>query len=727
MTKRILIDGVYPEEVRVVNCDNNQVEEYDYDTIAKKQLRSNLNLAKITRVEPSLQATFVDYIDLRHIFIPFYEIHPDYYIPLNEDGTMQDVADDFNLRKMLENKTFNIQPLVPEDETPPETIPEIREHNQIVDQPAPEIFDVIDANSQESSAENANILEFDEFGEEIEPVSEDAESLALKKYKIQDVIRKNQIIVVQVMKEERGNKGASITTYLSLAGRYAVLMPNSMRSGGISRRISNIDDRRRIRDLIENLGLPNGAGVIIRTAGADRSNAEIKRDFNYLVNLWNNIKEAIDNASTVPIFLHAEGDVIKRCIRDNYDSTIGEIIIQGESSYKAARDFMSIFMPDHAEKIKHYKGKVPLFVRFDVEDQIANMHDATVTLKSGGYLVINHTEALVAIDVNSGKATSEKNVEETALKTNMEAAVEIAKQMKVRDLSGLVVVDFIDMLEPKNRASVENALRGALQSDKAKIHLSRISPLGLLEISRQRLKPSFQESNTVVCSHCSGKGRVRAIETMAINIMRAVETELSRGDYDEVNVYASPDNIVYLLNNYRVDIDRISNRFRTKIMFQIDYLMQSDQYSIDKVRRSPYLYYDSPREIDAYANSDGESNYNKNKRQKKWRNNYKDKNQNNQSQEEPAAAKVEHEPISLIEPITSTSNVEMIEDEVKTTKAGGYRKPNRRNNRRKFKRRNNKEGGGMQNSGKEPELVGAEGKKDDSPSLLRGLWKKIID
>ncbi|MBN8828792.1 MAG: Rne/Rng family ribonuclease [Sphingobacteriia bacterium] len=771
MSRKILIDATYPEEVRVVTCSGKNIEGYDYDTITKQQLKGNIYLARVTRVEPSLQAAFVEYMPNKHGFLSFSEIHPDYYLPLN-DGSSDPISDDNNLKKMLESKVLTPPSLLPEDDQPPASVPEIKAHNLVVEQPAPEIFDIIGepASTEERRVEitEEEIIPLSEETDELlTEIPENVEALIVKKPKIQDVIKKGQVILVQVIKEERGNKGASLTTFISLAGRYCVLMPNSVRQGGISRRISNNDDRKRIRELIESLNMPVGIGVIIRTAGADRSNAEIKRDFEYLVKLWNNIRETI-LSSKVPAFIHAEGDVIKRCIRDNYDTYVEEIMVQGEKGFKTARDFMKLLMSDHVNKVKQYKGKTPLLMRFGIEDQITALHEPIVPLSSGGYLVINHTEALVAIDINSGKSTSEKNVEETALKTNLEAAEEIAKQMRLRDLSGLIVVDFIDMVESKNRAAVENTLRNALQYDRAKIHLSRISPLGLLEISRQRLRPSLLESNTIVCNHCNGKGRVRAIESMSVNIMRSIETELSHGDYEEINTYASPDSIVYILNNYRNEISRIESRFHCKINFHIDYMMHSEQFSIDKVRRSPLSYFEATSlpgsDYNEITQEDMDFNFsvefdenkqdrpnNKFRKASKWtkksNNNFKrdNRNQDNkQPENKPGfnSYEVQEGVTETHEIVSSPDNVEMIEEPIKVNREGGYRRQHRNKHHRssrKFKRRNNNDKGNYNNTqqnqnnyvhavGEEhKELVGAESKKGENSSLLRDLWKRILD
>jgi ribonuclease E len=591
---RILIDAVYPDETRVVIYDNNKIQAFDYETASKKQTKGNIYLARITRVEPSLQAAFVEYGENKHGFLPFSEIHPAYYSVAEEVTEENDV-------KELSSRIKAITPpeIIAEEELPVvKTLEEdinqeviVQDYNHSTEDSIP-VYDEyaspesanIDANppiEDEDESENSDFLVDDQY--EFMPRRENE----YKQHKIQEVIKRNQVILVQVIKEERGNKGASLTSYLSLAGRYCVLMPNSSTQGGISKKISDHEDRKRLKSIIEELTLPEGASVIVRTAGANRSKTDIKRDYDYLVRLWNSIREHTLN-SKAPTFIHAEGDLIRRCIRDLYDSSVDEILIQGEKAFQTARDFMKMVIPSHAHKVKLYNGKVPLFCKHQIEEQLGSLYNPTVTLQSGGYIVINPTEALIAIDVNSGRSTSEKNVEETATKTNLEAAREIARQIRLRDLSGLIVVDFIDMSETRNRRTVERALRDAVYNDRAKIQLGYISNFGLLEMSRQRLRPSFLEANTVPCFHCSGKGTVRAAESTAIMMLRTIESEICRGDFEAIHIYATADTVVYILNHKRTDIATIEQRYNIKVLFHTDIEANTDSFSIERVKRTTH-------------------------------------------------------------------------------------------------------------------------------------------
>src|SRR5579883_217210 len=470
MAKRMLIDAAHPEETRVAVLKGNRLEDFDFETATKKQLKGNIYLAKVTRVEPSLQAAFVDYGGNRHGFLAFNEIHPDYYrIP---------VAD---REALLEQERA----------------------------------------LAERSPEGANGGERGE-GEELETIGgDDIEEVPARRvrpprpYKIQEVTKRRQIMLVQVVKEERGNKGAALTTYLSLAGRYCVLMPNTPRGGGISRKITNLKDRRRLKSILEEFEIPEGMSVIVRTAGMERSKAEIKRDLEYLMRLWDEIR-TVTLQSTAPALIYEEASLIKRSIRDLYDRDIDEIQVEGEEGYRAAKEFMRMLTPSHAKRVHLYKDDlIPLFHRYQVESQIDGIHSPVVHLKSGGYIVITPTEALVSIDVNSGRATKERNIEETALRTNLEAAEEISRQVRLRDLAGLIVIDFIDMEESRNNAAVERRLKEAMRSDRARIQIGRISAFGLLELSRQRLRPSLVEATMEMCTHCGGTGWVRSIESTA--------------------------------------------------------------------------------------------------------------------------------------------------------------------------------------------------------------------
>ncbi|WP_298912025.1 Rne/Rng family ribonuclease [uncultured Algimonas sp.] len=517
MTKRMLIDAAHPEETRVVIVDGTRVEELDFESRNKRQLRGNVYLAKVTRVEPSLQAAFIEYGGNRHGFLAFSEIHPDYYqIPYEDKlALQQEVEAELAAEEDDENET------VEEDEN-------------------------LDPDEDDTSDENdAEVAD-----EQVKVASRRRRSKSKRRYKIQEVIKRGQILLVQAVKEERGNKGAAMTTYLSLAGRYCVLMPNTPRGGGISRKIANGSDRKRLKTIMSDLEVPQGMGVIVRTAGAKRTKAEITRDYSYLSRLWDEIRDTTLK-SVAPALIHEEGNLVKRSIRDLYNKDIEEVLVQGEEAYKTAKAFIKMLMPSHAKFVKKYDDSIPLFLRYDVERQIENGLDATVKLKSGGYLVIHPTEALVSVDVNSGKSTKERNVERTALKTNLEAAEELARQMRLRDLAGLIVVDFIDMDERKNNSAVERKMKDSLSRDRARIQTSRISQFGLMEISRQRRRRSLLEGSTAVCKHCDGVGRKRTVESSALAAIRAVEEFAIRGRAKKIRLKCPPDVALYLLNEKR--------------------------------------------------------------------------------------------------------------------------------------------------------------------------------
>jgi len=530
MPKRMLIDATHPEETRVVVADGNELLEYDYETSTKRQLKSNIYLAKVTRVEPSLQAAFVDFGGDRHGFLAFNEIHPDYYrIPIEDREKLLAESD-------AEND---------------------------------------DEDGEENGDGDAETVEVvgDSSDEDIQELN-DAHRRRLRKltrsYKIQEVIKRRQILLVQVVKEERGTKGAALTTYLSLAGRYCVLMPNTDRGGGISRKIGSVADRKKLKKIVGDLGIPEGMAVIVRTAGAERSRAEIRRDYDYLLRLWNQIRE-LTLSSIAPALVHEEGDLIKRSIRDLYTKDIDEVVVHGEDGYRAAKDFMKILIPSHAKKVQKYKDvDVPLTHNYRIENQLDVIHEPEVHLKSGGYIVINPTEALVAIDVNSGRATKERNIEETALKTNLEAAEEIARQLKLRDLAGLIVIDFIDMEVNRNQTKVERAMKEAMRSDRARIQIGRISPFGLLELSRQRLRPSLIETSSEPCPYCRGSGVRRSTETTAVEVLREIEEEGMRKRGGEMTVFVPTDVALYLLNRKRDSLAELEERFEIKIYLEND-------------------------------------------------------------------------------------------------------------------------------------------------------------
>ncbi len=541
MSKRMLIDAAHAEETRVVVLDGNRVEEFDFESRARKQLRGNIYLAKVTRVEPSLQAAFVEYGGNRHGFLAFNEIHPDYFqIPTaDREALMRDADDD-------------------EDDHAPAAATLDEDGEEIV---AGEDDDVVDA------------------------AEERRRRRMLRRYKIQEVIRRRQIMLIQVVKEERGTKGAALTTYLSLAGRYGVLMPNTDRGGSISRKITAATDRKRLKTIVSGLGVPKGMGLIVRTAGAKRTKAEIKRDYDYLERLWENIRETTMH-SVAPALIYEEEDLVKRAIRDLYDKDLEGIWVEGEAGYKEARDFIRMLMPSQAKKVQQYTDPTPLFVRHRIEDALSQIYTPVVPLKSGGYLVINQTEALVAIDVNSGRATRERNIEATALKTNMEAAEESARQLRLRDLAGLVVIDFIDMEESKNNRAVEKKLKDALADDRARIQMGRISSFGLMEISRQRRRTGVLEGTTMVCPHCQGVGRVRTIESAALAALRAVETEALRGG-GHVVLRAPPAVALYILNEKRDDLGRIQAVHGLNLSVTVDDSLAASEHALERLSSVP--------------------------------------------------------------------------------------------------------------------------------------------
>ena len=510
MNKQMLIDASQPEETRVVVIKDSRIEDFDYDFEAKKQLKGNIYLAKITRVEPSLQAAFVDYGGNRHGFLAFNEIHPDYYkIPIADR------------EKLIAEETDN-------DEASDETE---------------------DGDSVETFG-----------GDDLEDLEKRRRRLR-RRYKIQEVIKRSQIILVQVVKEERGNKGAALTTYLSLPGRYCVLMPNTARGGGISRKITNQNDRKRLKKVLDDFGIPSGMTIIVRTAGSERTKAEIKRDYNYLIRLWNTIREQTLQ-SIAPTLIYEEANLVKRAIRDLYSKEINEVFVDGNEAYRIAKDMMKTLMPSHAKKVQPYKnGGTPLFHKYQVEGQLNSINSPEVQLRSGGSVVLHQTEALVAIDVNSGRATRERHIEETALRTNLEAAEEIARQLRLRDLAGLIVIDFIDMDENRNNHAVERRLKDSLRADRARIQVGRISHFGLLEMSRQRLRPSLTEISSEICPHCGGTGLLRSTEWAALFTLRSIEEEAIKNKPDKITVCVHPDCALYILNHKRNAIAMIEDRY----------------------------------------------------------------------------------------------------------------------------------------------------------------------
>ncbi len=573
MNKKIIIDANFPNETRaVLLSQNNNIEDIEYETSTKQQNKSNIYLAKVSRVEPSLQAVFIEYGADKSGFLSFDEIHPDYYNMSNTDEKLL-----FPLNNLQEISLANIN----QDDLAESNLE--RPYNPIIDSDEIDLT-AIEKLVDEKIQSEFNLDVLDNDIETIERSSKEADNKQ-RQYKIHEVIKKGQIILVQVTKEARGNKGASFTTFISLAGKYCVLMPNTSMQNGVSRKISNMEERKRLRNIVSKVTATNSntSSIIVRTAGVGCNTLDIKRDYDYLVKLWNKIRE-MTLKSVAPCFIHEEDGLIQKIIRDMFDHTVKEMVIQGSKAYQNAAKFMKDILPSELSRLKEYKNKVPIFTKFEIEDQLANLYQPVLPLPSGGYIVINPTEALISIDVNSGKATSEKNIEETALKTNLEAAREIARQVKLRDLSGLLVIDFIDMYDSRNRKIIERSFREFLSRDRARIQTATISQFGLLQMSRQRLRPSFLESNSTICSYCNGKGLVRADESNAMLILRTVENEVCNETVDLINIFANVNSVIYLLNNKRSEIAMIEEKYNLKLSFYVDPLATSDNYSIEKIK-----------------------------------------------------------------------------------------------------------------------------------------------
>ena len=541
--KRMLIDAAHPEETRVAVLNGNQLEELDVESSTRRQLKGNIYLATVTRVEPSLQAAFIDYGGNRHGFLAFSDIHPDYYqIPVSDR-----------------------EQLIAEDEEARAAVTETDEDE--------EDLDPKDTNPSSKAIETIG-------GDDIDEVEDRRVNKPIRNYKIQEVIKRRQILLIQIVKEERGNKGAALTTYLSLAGRYCVLMPNTGKGGGISKKIGNNIDRKRLKSVVSNLEILEGMAVIVRTAGAERGKAEIKRDYDYLIRLWNEVRE-LTLVSTAPALIREEANIIKRSLRDVYTRDITDVLVEGDEGYRAAKDLMKILIPSHAKKVQPYKDStVPLFSRYHIETQLESMIGREVKLKSGGYIVIDSTEALVAIDVNSGRATRGRNIEETALKTNLEAATEVARQIRLRDLAGLIVIDFIDMDFHRNQTSVERRLKEGMHRDRAKIQIGRISPFGLLELSRQRMRPSITETTTDTCPNCGGSGIRRSTESTALHVLRGIEEDGVRYKDSEIEVNVPTEVALYMLNYKREALAEIEKKHDFKIIISENNTLIPPQFTL---------------------------------------------------------------------------------------------------------------------------------------------------
>jgi ribonuclease E len=581
MTKRMLIDSTHPEETRVVVVDGNRLEDFDFESASKQQLKGNIYLARITRVEPSLQAAFVEYGGNRHGFLAFSEIHPDYYrIPIEDREAL-----------LAEERARNS-----DDDDDDVSDDDGADHDASADADgADQDEDGHDGDDQDGDDDSGDGNEAPRRGRRARPETVGGADVVdegprkrkapNRRYKIQEVVARRQIMLVQVVKEERGNKGAALTTYLSLAGRYCVLMPNTARGGGVSRKITSIGDRKRLKQVVEGLDVPDGMAVIVRTAGSERTKAEIKRDYEYLLRLWDDIRETT-LSSAAPCLIHEEGNLIKRSIRDLYTRDLDEVLVEGEEGYKIAKSFMRTLIPSHAKRVQPYRDPhVPLLHRFQVESQLDAIHSPQIELKSGGYIVLNQTEALVAIDVNSGRSTSERNIEETALKTNLEASTEIARQLRLRDLAGLIVIDFIDMDESRNQHAVERRMKDAMKSDRARIQIGRISHFGLMELSRQRLRPSLFETSTMVCPHCKGNGFIRSIESTALHILRAIEEEGMRNRSAEITVKVASAVALYILNQKRERLAEIEARYGFTVFLEGDESLIPPDNKLERVRQ----------------------------------------------------------------------------------------------------------------------------------------------
>jgi len=655
----MLIDASHPEETRVVVLDGNRVEEFDFEAATKRPLKGNIYLAKVTRVEPSLQAAFVEYGGNRQGFLAFSEIHPDYYqIPVadrmaileaqtqrmmaEEDFDAVEIATAPSREPMPGAEQGEEQPSVhgdhdeeqeeereeeeedeasssvqrgdeamahedsgmtgsqtdamaeasAESDAHPRDIPaEQSAHSVAAEEYAPLAANSGLADSAEPAPGETAMVQTEATGapaayQRRGPRQNDRQNdrprpPRRRQYKIQEVIKRRQVMLIQVVKEERGNKGASLTTFLSLAGRYCVLMPNTPRGGGISRKITNAVDRKRLKSAAQSLELPEGMGLIIRTAGANRTKLEIKRDYEYLLRLWDTVRE-LTLKSNAPALVYEEGSLIKRAIRDLYSKDISEVVVDGEAGYRDAKDFMRMLMPSHAKNVKPYKEALPLFQRLQVEAQLDAMFSPVVNLKSGGYIVINQTEALVSIDVNSGKATREHSIEETATKTNLEAADEIGRQLRLRDLAGLIVVDFIDMEDSKNDRNVEKRLHNAVRGDRARIQIGKISQFGLLEMSRQRLRAGVLAGSTVTCPHCNGQGIIRSTESAALRLLRALDEEGQRQPAANVTVKAPSDVTIYTLNQKRRELARIEEAYDLAISFDPQANMMGGSFELQR-------------------------------------------------------------------------------------------------------------------------------------------------
>lgn len=623
MSKKMLIDATHEEETRVaIIQDDNRLDDFDFENTVRKTLKASIFLVKVTRVEPSLQAAFVDFGGNRHGFLPFPEIHPDYYrIPIADREAL-----------IAEQEAENQAAQESEDaEVEQEEKAKAKEASKKKKSPKKTKKVEKDEAGEDASEKD---VEFVGGEEDVDDTPTFKRTNIKHRYKIQEVIKRNQVMLIQVNKEERGNKGAAVSTYISLPGRYCVLMPNSPRAGGVSRKVTNQKDRQRLKKILEDLNVPDGMSVIIRTAGISRTKVEIKRDFEYLMRLWGKIRD-LTLKSTAPQLVHEEGDLIMRAMRDLYRREIEEVLVEGEKGYKRARDFMKTLMPSHAKRIKQYQDDdgVPLFYRYQVEKQIDEVYSENVRLKSGGYLVINPTEALISIDVNSGKATKGRHIEETALRTNIEAAEEVARQLRLRDLGGLVVIDFIDMEDYKNNRIVERHLKDAMQRDRARIQIGRISAFGLMELSRQRMRPSLVETNFELCKHCHGVGVVRTVETSATVALRALEEEGLKGRADRIKISLNSDVALYIFNFKREMLTELEEKYGMRVEFDASPNLVKPEYQIEVLEErseaKPLIDLSEPQFKGPEINYDTDDNGGGNRRRRRRRRGGRRRNRNN--------------------------------------------------------------------------------------------------
>lgn len=696
MSKRMLVDASHPEEIRLVVCNKGLIEDFEYQSSLRNSLKGNVYLAKVSKVEPSLQAAFIEYGGGRQGFLPFAEIHPDYYqIPAaDKEKLLQQMIDDAKKESELEDAVYDKQTSS-------------------------------DLDQEQSEDSEAGIIEPQVYEKQSNKQSK--KSNYWQKYKIQEVIKKDQVILVQVEKDERGVKGVTLTTYISLAGRYCVLMPNSTNTGGISRKVADNKEKKRMKDIVSELIADKpSTSLILRTAGAYKSKVEIKRDFTYLSKLWDNIRSHT-LASKAPTFIHDESNMMKYAIRDLYTNDIEEIVVSGNAAYNEIHSAMEMFMPKHLNRVMEYTSQNPIFIEYNVESQIASLYSPSVQLPSGGYIVINQTEALVSIDVNSGKSNKERNIENTALNTNIEAATEIARQLRLRDLSGLIVIDFIDMADYKHKKLVESALSDAILKDRARIQIGKISMFGLLQMSRQRMNQSFIEANTSICPHCEGRGRVRPVTASAIAVLRAIASEIAGHNFEELHVSVSADLLIYISNHKRKELLELEATANGRILFFVDEEAGADGFfmkQIKGVKKKVQPTALSSKDLPSYNNIDEllddgeiipqpsnshEKRKGRNSNKKNWRN---AKTNNNESGIEESSLNISHE-----SDLASNSN---------------ERKKGRKNKRKgKFNKKDSQPYEAQDNHNVQRDEYNSNKtdgiKSEQNQSLLREIWKKFVD